>query len=137
MKKSSLILFAFSLFLFSCGNTSQNNDIDGLYDELVTGHDEVMPKTMAIGPVTKKLTEALGPATDEQKAEAEEIKNKLSELEEEMNNWMMDFGSAINGEESQKLEQYQKLLPEIQRLKTETTDYIERAKKLTEKLSQQ
>ncbi len=121
-----------ALFIFSCAN-SNKAELDELYDTLVTGHDEVMPKSMAIPSVLEKMQKAVENASEESKNQALEISTRLQKAEEEMNEWMVEFGEAINSEmdDETRLETYRKLQEDIVRLKEETDASIADAKSLT------
>lgn len=134
MKFRNLFLLSFIFIAFSC-NTSTKSELDSLYDELVELHDAVMPKTMAIGSITRKMVEASENASEEVKTEVEDLKQELSDIDDRMNTWMIEFGDAMHGEESLMHERYLKLQTEIKDLKKDTDKKINEAKKLTEKLN--
>ena len=121
------------LFIFSCTNSS-SAELDDLYDALVKGHDEVMPKSMAIPAVIENMNKAVEAASEEKQTEAAEISARLQKAEEDMNQWMVAFGEAINSEElseAGRLETYKKLKEEIVQLKEKTETSLADAKQLT------
>lgn len=131
MKLLKSVLPALLVFTLSC--TSQSSaELNQLYNELVKGHDEVMPKSMAIPSIRESMIKAVENATEEKKNEALDISTRLLKAEEKMNEWMVEFGNAINTEtDDNKLETYKRLHEEITRLKADTDSSISDAKKLT------
>lgn len=131
MKFLKSFLPVFLVFTLSCNNRS-SAEMDQLYEELVKGHDEVMPKSMAIPSIRENMIKAVENAPEDKKNTALDISTRLQKAEEQMNEWMVEFGNAINTEaEDQKLETYKRLHEEIIRLKAETDSSINEAKKLT------
>lgn len=131
MKLLKSFLPVFLVFTLSCNNRS-SAEMDQLYEELVKGHDEVMPKSMAIPSIRENMIKAVENAPEDKKNTALDISTRLQKAEEQMNEWMVEFGNAINTEaEDQKLETYKRLHEEIIRLKAETDSSISEAKKLT------
>lgn len=132
MKLFKSFLPLLMLISFSCSNKT-TEEIDQLYDALVKGHDEVMPKSMAIPAVLEKMNKALETASEEKKTQASDIAARLHKAEEEMNEWMVAFGEAINAEmdDPARLETYTRLHADIVRLKDETDLAISDAKNIT------
>lgn len=131
MKLLKSFLPVFLVFTLSCNNRS-SAEMNQLYEELVKGHDEVMPKSMAIPSIRENMIKAVENAPEDKKNTALDISTRLQKAEEQMNEWMVEFGNAINTEaEDQKLETYKRLHEEIIRLKAETDSSINEAKKLT------
>lgn len=127
LKIAVLALFVFSV---SCKN-QENQETEKLYQEAVKGHDEVMPKSMAIPSIREKMMKAVESASEEKKQEALDISTRLLKAEDQMNVWMVEFGDAINGEDAQKLTSYKRLTEDITKLNAETQTAIDDAKKLT------
>lgn len=131
MKFLQSVLPLLLIFTLSC-NSRSSAEVEQLYDELVKGHDEVMPKSMAIPSVRESMIKAVENASEEKKNQALDISTRLQKAEEQMNTWMVEFGEAINSEaEDKKLETYKRLHEEIVRLKAETDASIADAKNLT------
>ncbi len=131
MKLLKSVLPVLLIFTFSCTGRS-SAELEQLYDELVKGHDEVMPKSMAIPSIRESMIKAVENASEEKKNQALDISTRLLKAEEKMNEWMVEFGEAINSEaEDKKLETYKRLHEEIVRLKEETDSSISDAKNLT------
>lgn len=132
MKFLKFVLPALLVFTLACQNGS-SAELKQLYDELVKGHDEVMPKSMAIPSIRETMIKAVENAPEEKKNEALDISTRLLKAEDGMNEWMVEFGNAINTEEddTQKLNTYKKLHEEILKLKADTEASISDAKKLT------
>lgn len=87
---------------------------------------------MAIPSIRENMIKAVENAPEDKKNTALDISTRLQKAEEQMNEWMVEFGNAINTEaEDQKLETYKRLHEEIIRLKAETDSSINEAKKLT------
>lgn len=60
------LVWALSAFLFlSCA--SSNSETEELYNALVKGHDEVMPKSMAISSIRESMMKAVENAPEEKK----------------------------------------------------------------------
>lgn len=132
MKFLKFVLPVLLVFTLSCKNGS-SAELKQLYDELVKGHDEVMPKSMAIPSIRETMIKAVENAPEDKKNEALDISTRLLKAEDGMNEWMVEFGNAINTEEDEtkKLNTYKKLHEEILRLKADTDSSISDAKKLT------
>ena len=130
MKLLNLVFLALVTLSLSCKNQAAE-ETKKLYENLVVGHDEVMPKSMAIYAIKDKMMKAVEGASEEKTAQALEISTRLMKAEDQMNVWMEKFGDAINGEESQKLEVYKKLQEEITQLNLDTDAAIKDAKALT------
>lgn len=131
MKFLKSVLPALLVFTLSCTNRS-STELNQLYDELVKGHDEVMPKSMAIPSIRESMIKAVENASEEKRNEALDISTRLLKAEEKMNEWMVEFGNAINTEtDDNKLDTYKRLHEEIIRLKADTDSSISDAKKLT------
>lgn len=133
LKLAVLALFAFTV---SCKNQSEQ-ETQKLYDELVVGHDEVMPKSMAIPTIREKMMKAVENASEEKKNEALDLSTKLLKAEDKMNEWMVEFGAAIDEKGEAQLTKYKKLNDEIIQLKSDTDAAIEQAKKLTSEFTEQ
>ncbi|MCD8539123.1 MAG: hypothetical protein LRY55_04695 [Leadbetterella sp.] len=131
MKFLRIVLPVLLVFTLSCKSRS-SAELDQLYDALVKGHDEVMPKSMAIHSIRETMIKAVENASEEKKNEALDISTRLLKAEEGMNEWMVEFGDAINAKtDDGKLETYKRLNEEIIRLKADTESSIGDAKKLT------
>lgn len=131
MRFVKLAVLAFLALSLSCTNKS-NEETEKLYDELVAGHDEVMPKSMALSAIREKMIKATEAASEEKKEQALDISTRLQKAEDKMNEWMVEFGEAISEEDAaSKLTRYKKLNEEITLLKSDTDAAIADAKKLT------
>lgn len=110
----TVILFASGLFLISCGsNEEKHNDHgghkteapktaeDSLYNDVMAGHDEVMPKMGKIRGAQKeaqRLIDSIAALPAKAQAEAGALKAKLEELVKDlsyadfaMDKWMTEF----------------------------------------------
>ena len=136
MKFLKLAVLALFTFAVSCKDQSEQ-ETKKLYDELVVGHDEVMPKSMAIPTIREKMMKAVENASEEKKNQALDLSTKLLKAEDKMNEWMVAFGEAINEEGDGQLAKYKKLNEEIIQLKTDTDLAINQAKELTAEFTEQ
>lgn len=134
MKNLFLCLLLIVFSVVSCKSSSEK-EIETLQQELIHGHDAVMPKSMAIPTIKQKMLQAVENSSEENKDVAAEIAKNLDSDEAKMNEWMVAFGDAINSKNPDKLEVYKKLKGEISALEKSTQSNIDRAKKLTEQLS--
>lgn len=110
----TVILFTSGLFLISCGcNEEKHNDHSGhkteapktaedsLYNDVMAGHDEVMPKMGKIRGAQKeaqRLIDSIAALPAKAQAEAGALKAKLEELVKDLNyadfamdKWMTEF----------------------------------------------
>lgn len=130
MKVVQLAIMALLLTFTGC-STSSSNETEQLYDALVKGHDEVMPKSMAIASIRETMMKAVENASEDKKNQALDISTRLLKAEDQMNVWMVAFGDAINAKDEAKEAVYKKLHDEIVQLKTDTDSAIADAKALT------
>jgi transcription initiation factor TFIID subunit TAF12 len=128
MKLVKLAIFALLVTFTACNSS---NETEQLYDALVKGHDEVMPKSMAISSIRESMMKAVENASEEKKNQALDISTRLLKAEDQMNVWMVEFGEAINGKDEAKATAYKKLNEEIIQLKADTDSAIADAKALT------
>jgi len=109
----TVILFASGLFFISCGSNENKHDHaghknnvpktgeDSLYNEVMAGHDEVMPKMGKIRGAQKeaqRLIDSIAALPAKAQAEAASLKTKLEELVKDlsyadfaMDKWMTEF----------------------------------------------
>jgi hypothetical protein len=136
MKFLKFAVLALFTFVVSCKDQSEK-ETQELYDALVVGHDEVMPKSMAIPTIRENMMKAVENASEEKKNQALDLSTKLLKAEDKMNEWMVAFGEAINQEGEGQLAKYKKLNEEIIQLKTDTDSAIDQAKVLTAEFTEQ
>ena len=117
----------------ACGNKI-DGEIEKLNMVLMKGHDEVMPKTMAIADIKKDLMAASEKASEADKAVALKLSTDLQKAEDDMYEWMKNFGVAMNDvkDKNEKLKLYTGLEVEVKKLTTDTESAIAAAKKFTE-----
>jgi hypothetical protein len=133
MKYSSLLFAFIFCLLMSC-----ENKIDGKIEELNTllmkGHEEVMPKTMAIADIKKDLIDAAAKGTAADQEAALQISTNLQKAEDDMYEWMKEFGVAMNDvkDKNEKLKLYTELEVEVKKLTSDTESSIDSAKKFIE-----
>jgi hypothetical protein len=133
MKYSSL-LFAFIFSLLMACDNKIDGQIEDLNTLLMKGHDEVMPKTMAIADIKKDLIDAAAKGTVEDKQAALQISTNLQKAEDDMYEWMKEFGFAMNDvkDKNEKLKLYTELEVEVKKLTSDTESSINVAKKFIE-----
>ena len=133
MKFSNLIFALLIGFTMACSNKI-DGEIEKLNTVLMKGHDEVMPKTMAIADIKKDLMAASEKASEADKAVALKLSTDLQKAEDDMYEWMKNFGVAMNDvkDKNEKLKLYTGLEVEVKKLTTDTESAIAAAKKFTE-----
>jgi hypothetical protein len=133
MKFSNLIFALLIGFTIACGNKI-DGEIEKLNTVLMKDHDEVMPKTMAIADIKKDLMAASEKASEADKAVALKLSTDLQKAEDDMYEWMKNFGVAMNDvkDKNEKLNLYTRLEVEVKKLTTDTESAIAAAKKFTE-----
>lgn len=139
MSRFSFILLSFaSLFIISC----QDNKSDVLHKEIMTIHDEIMPKTGEISYLYLAFRKKLETDSSISMAQREELSAQADDLEkaeEEMMVWMNDYiipqtlRDTKNSEEIIAYLQDQKIV--ISKIKEHTEASLEKAKKLKKDLS--
>jgi cytochrome c556 len=132
MKISNLIVALLIGFTVACGNKT-DGEIEKLNTALMKGHDEVMPKTMAIADIKKDLMAASEKASEADKAEALKLSTDLQKAEDDMYEWMKNYGVAMNEvkDKNEKLKLYTELEVEVKKLSADTETAIAAAKKFT------
>lgn len=133
MKFSNLIFALLIGLIMACGNKI-DGEIEKLNTVLMKGHDEVMPQTMAIADIKKDLMAASEKASEADKAVALKLSTDLQKAEDDMYEWMKNFGVAMNDvkDKNEKLKLYTELEVEVKKLTTDTETAIKAAKKFTE-----
>lgn len=139
MSRFSFILLSFaSLFIISC----QDNKSDVLHKEIMTIHDEIMPKTGEISYLYLAFRKKLETDSSISMAQRQELSAQADDLEkaeEEMMVWMNDYiipqtlRDTKNSEEIISYLQDQKIV--ISKIKEHTEASLEKAKKLKKDLS--
>ena len=111
MKNTLIILIAASL-AFSCGKDAKQEKVTNLEGEVLTIHDEVMPKMDEIMSLKSKLTNKIqeidslqnvGVSSNslaERRIKATELNQKLSDSDKAMMEWMHGYA----GDSAKKLE---------------------------------
>lgn len=130
MKKIALILLSvICITVFSCNNKTEN-EIDTIGASLNKGHDEVMPKTMLIADLKKNLLAAAENQPDSVKNKALDISMNLQKAEDDMYQWMDNYGKAmnINDNKDEKIKLYKELDTQVKSLKDLTLKSMDDAK---------
>jgi hypothetical protein len=130
MKKIALILLSvICITVFSCDNKTEN-EIAAIGASLNKGHDEVMPKTMMIADLKKNLLAAAENQPDSVKNKALDISMNLQKAEDDMYQWMDNYGKAmnINDNKDEKIKLYKELDTQVKSLKDLTLKSMDDAK---------
>jgi hypothetical protein len=132
MKNVILFFLMVSIGLVSCADKNKE-EIEKLNKVLMEGHDALMPKTMGIADIKKDLLASAEKATEADKATALSISTNLQKAEDDMYEWMKNFGTAMNDvkDPAEKLKLYKELEVEVKKLTADTDSSIEAAKKFT------
>jgi hypothetical protein len=129
MKKLSLLLLASTLFFTTQCTPAVDKEIETLDEELMTGHDEVMPKSMKLGSLKDDVLVKAAEGDSTSKSEAAKIANNLQAAEDDMYKWMDDYSAAMNDEpdKTKKVEMYRTLKVEVDRISTNTDNAMQAA----------
>lgn len=112
--KISLVLTVF--LMFSCD--SKEKQIEQLKSEAIEIHDEVMPKLDNIMKLKKSLKTQAESASEEEKAEIQELIISLEEANESMMNWMRNYDPQMKDmSEDEKVEAMKNQKASIQKTK--------------------
>ena len=98
MKKLSLLLLAFTLFYTTQCTPAVDKEIEVLNKDLMTGHDDIMPKSMKLGSLKDDVLTKATEGDSVSKSEAAKIANNLQAAEDDMYKWMDDYSAAMNDE---------------------------------------
>ena len=142
--KKILIFLQISILLVSCktnesdnqADTSEENMQSVLYQEVISGHDEVMPKLQDISSLMERLEAKIGEM--EQKSGGEEeltqLRNQmqmLGDADESMMQWMRNFETKYEGWEEDKIIKYlEEEKQKITNVAVEVNSAIEGAREL-------
>lgn len=90
----SIFLFLVVLISIQCKDKSpQDAELDKLFDEVMTIHDDVMPKTATIHRLKKKLKNEI---QDDNQAAVNTVISQLDIADEGMMQWMANFKKPKN-----------------------------------------
>ena len=134
MKKINVFVsFAACFLIFSCGNPLKE-ELEVSQKKLMDLHDEVMPKTMKINKLKADLA-AIGDENsdnDSLKILVIDASLKMQQASDDMYAWMEDFGLAIKEDKDleKKKQEFDALLPEIERIKKDTDESMDKAKSI-------
>jgi hypothetical protein len=138
-----LVLVAYSVLLTSCGQKSNEHEHghhkdseqsanQGLYDEVMKVHDEVMPKMDDIYKLKeqlKKQLEATPALVDEKKTELQHTILELDSASEGMMVWMRNFNPIPDSLGEEKARQYlEEQKVKVNKVKEDMLQAIEEAK---------
>jgi hypothetical protein len=117
--KKILIFLQISILLVSCktnesdtqADTSEENMQAVLYQEVISGHDEVMPKLQDISSLMERLEAKIGEMEQNSGGEEElnQLRNQmqmLGDADESMMQWMRNFETKYEGWEEDKIIKY-------------------------------
>ncbi len=98
--KTASIILSFFVVLLSCKTEPKKDEIPSKMEEVMSVHDEVMPKMGTIS----KLIGALKPRVDSTDVGKENLKaiRNLQDAHKSMMDWMRDFGERFDYEEIMK-----------------------------------
>jgi hypothetical protein len=131
--KQSLILLLITIVFFSC---SKENDKEALYKEVITLHDEVMPKMEEVSKLSQDLkmkAETISSNKSSDKSDLTPINKSIEDLANSSRNmmkWMREFNSSYDTlpeEAAVKYLKEEKL--EIEQVKKDMLSAIEEGKK--------
>ncbi|MGL4631903.1 MAG: hypothetical protein ACRCVT_11940 [Leadbetterella sp.] len=140
MKKIILLLFVF-IGVQACksgsqegheGHTEHHDHSDhnhggsekgGLKDQLIKLHDEVMPQTMKLSIISKKIDDLTITGVDLETKK--KLQERLKKSEDDMNVWMEKMSKSMEGTQALNEDETKILLSEIETIKTETRSVIE------------
>ncbi|MFO8146726.1 MAG: hypothetical protein ACQEWG_13175 [Bacteroidota bacterium] len=144
LRTLTLILLGIALFgAISCDSTSEEkNQYDALYKEVISAHDEVMPKMGELSGLSKKLKQQI----DSTQTSTVIYEKSIEDLENSydfMMEWMRDFSEEfvkdqtpfeeLSPEERKaKIEALEEEVISVNKLRDQINSSIERAKELIE-----
>lgn len=122
------IVFKFIILFTLLLNACKNTEIENLRSNLMQAHDTVMPETMRISEIKKKI-DAIATKNTNVQLEAAKLNVALQKTEDKMYKWMEELGSANNDikDKDLKLEKYKTLNNQILEIKTSTSNAINSA----------
>lgn len=128
MFRNSLFLL-FAIFIFSCD--SKKSEQEHLYKEIISTHDEVMPKMEDVAGLSKKLKEKVKEVSDSEKLNR--LKTSIVELEDassSMMDWMRKFNPSYDTlPEKAALDYLKEEQLKIEQIKTKINRAIEEGNK--------
>lgn len=142
--KKILIFLQFAMVILSCKTNSTDNQTDTsnenkqakLYQEVISGHDEVMPKLQDISALMEKLETKIGElekvaGSEESLTELRNQMEALDNADELMMNWMRNFTAKYDGWEEDRIIKYlEEEKEKIKEVGIEVNQSIERAREL-------
>jgi hypothetical protein len=133
MKKYTLIAFAFLGLLMACGPNEEDVKLETSYNELIKGHDVVMPLSMKLPKLKTEILASVADLAegDSLKLQALDISSALMKANDDMYTWMDALAVAMNDVEDkkEKMAQYDKLKKEIVEIDAATKNAMESANK--------
>ncbi len=127
-----LIGVVFAILLYACGPSQQDKEIEALHQELIQGHDQVMPLSMQLPKLKEKVmarVEGLD-ETNDSLGKARILADDLTVANEGMYTWMDEFAEGMNlANKDQKVELYKRLKKEVEELDKATSSAMDAAKK--------
>ena len=141
-----LMIAVFFLILVACGKTSdhaghQDGDNDGenpnkaLYDQVMSIHDEVMPKMEDIYKLKKQLLEELTKSNlmADKRKEIEGMVSKLDSTNNAMMDWMHNFNEPDTTDQEAAREYLETQMEQIKKVRDLTNETLVKAKAVVEK----
>jgi hypothetical protein len=140
----SILIAASFLVLVSCGkphehvdHNDENNGEDpnrALYDQVMTIHDEVMPKMDDVYKLKKEMADKIAATPDmveAKKKELEAMMAKLDSTNDAMMDWMHGFNPLPDSVDQEKAREYlENEMEKIRKVRDLTAESIEKAKQI-------
>jgi len=140
----SILIAASFLVLVSCGkphdHVDHNDESNGedpnkaLYDQVMTIHDEVMPKMEDVYTLKKTIADKIAATPDmveAKKKELEAMMAKLDSTNEAMMDWMHDFNPLPDSVDQEKAREYlENEMEKIRKVRDLTVESLEKAKQI-------
>ncbi len=119
-----------SILLSACGSAEMEKEIESLHEELIVGHDEVMPLSMQLPKLSEKVSAKVSETSRADSIEtAKSISSELIRANEAMYTWMDQFAEAMQTEDfEKKITEYKRLKEEIEAINKNTHQAMDDAK---------
>ncbi|WP_134088182.1 hypothetical protein [Olivibacter sp. XZL3] len=143
MKKYIFLSLAMALSIAACDNTANHHVV--LQQEVIAVHDSIMPKmgtfvrdNLKVGILLTKMDslKQANPSLDtaQEKAQLTKLQSKLTEVNEEMTDWMHNFEPAQEDKKPEEIEAYFKNeLTKIKALKEKFNEAEEESQRVLSK----
>ncbi len=140
----SILIATSLLVLVSCGkpqdHVNHNEDGNGddpnkaLYDQVMTIHDEVMPKMEDVYKLKKDIADKIAATPDMVEAKKKELESMMAKLDSTNNammDWMHEFSPLPDSVDQEKAREYlENEMEKIRKVRDLTAESIEKAKEI-------